>query len=128
VSFSAFIAQYYEERLHAYERLDLARCAEAELLEIAGEASALHKFLTDILEEDYTATVNRLTGQTDAMHRLQRFLSTVLLHLGGPSERERFYLFPDLIPLPQITPNFRQGMQSKPCSWGRLSVLPASAR
>jgi hypothetical protein len=51
VSFSAFIAQYYEERLHAYERLDLARCAEAELLDIAGEASALHKFLTDLLEE-----------------------------------------------------------------------------
>jgi hypothetical protein len=49
VSFSAFIAQYYEERLHAYERLDLARCAEAELLDIAGEASALHKFLTDLL-------------------------------------------------------------------------------
>jgi len=52
----------------------------------------------------------------------------VLPHLGGPSERERFYLFPDLIPLPQITPNFRRGMQSKSGSWGRFSVLPASAR
>jgi hypothetical protein len=66
-----FIAQYYEERLHAYERLDLARCAEAELLDIAGEASTLHKFLTDILEEGYTATVNRRIEQTNAMHRLQ---------------------------------------------------------
>jgi hypothetical protein len=73
VSFSAFIAQYYEERLHAYERLDLARCAEAELLDIAGEASALHKSLTDLLEEGYPATVNRLIEQTDAMHRLQIF-------------------------------------------------------
>ena len=100
----------------------------AELLEIAGEASALHKFLTDILEEGYTATVNRLIEQTDAMHRLQRFLSIVLPRLGGPSERERFYLFPDLIPLPQVTPNFRRGMQSKSGSWGRFSVLPASAR
>jgi len=103
VSFFAFIAQYYAERLHAYERLDLARCSEAELLDMAGEASALHKFLTDILEEGYTATVNRLVGQTDAFNRLQRLLSTVLPQLGGASERERFYLFPDLIPLPQIT-------------------------
>ena len=103
MSFFAFVAQYYEERLHFYERLDLTRCSEAELLDIAGEASALHKFLTDILEEGYTATVNRLVGQTDAINRLQQFLSTVLQHLGGPSERERFYLFPDLIPLPQLT-------------------------
>jgi len=103
VSFFAFIAQYYEERLHFYERLDLTRCAETALLDIAGEASALHKFLIDILEEGYTTTVNRLVGQTDALNRLQRFLSTVLQHLGGPSERERFYLFPDLIPLPQLT-------------------------
>jgi hypothetical protein len=103
VSFFAFVAQYYEERLHFYERLDLKQCSAAELLDIAGEASALHKFLTDILEEGYTTTVNRLVGQTNAMHRLQQFLSTVLPHLGGPSERERFYLFPDLIPLPQLT-------------------------
>jgi hypothetical protein len=103
VSFVAFVAQYYEERLHSYERLDLTRCSEAELLDIAGEASALQKFLIDILEEGYTATVNRLVEQTNAMHRLQQFLSTVLPQLGGPSERERFYLFPDFIPLPQIT-------------------------
>jgi hypothetical protein len=103
VSFFAFVAQYYEERLHWYEHLDLTRCSEAALLDIAGEASALHKFLTDILEEGYTTTVNRLVGQTDAVNRLQQFLSTVLPHLGGPSERERFYLFPDLIPLPQLT-------------------------
>jgi hypothetical protein len=57
VSFSVFIAHYYEERLHAYECLDLTRCAEAELLDIAAEASALHKFLTDILEGGYTTTV-----------------------------------------------------------------------
>jgi hypothetical protein len=103
VSFFAFVAQYYEERLHWYECLDLTRCSEAALLDIAGEASALHKFLIDILEEGYTTTVNRLVGQTNAMHRLQQFLSTVLQHLGGPSEWERFYLFPDLIPLPQLT-------------------------
>jgi hypothetical protein len=103
VSFFAFVAQYYEERLHFYERLDLTRCAETALLDIAGEASALHKFLIDILEEGYTTTVNRLVGQTDALNRLQQFLSTVLPQLGGLSERERFYLFPDLIPLPQLT-------------------------
>ena len=103
MSFFAFVAQYYEDRLQFYERLDLTRCAEAALLDIAGEASALHKFLTDILEEGYTTTVNRLVRQTNAMHRLQQFLSTVLPHLGGSSERERFYLFPDLIPLPQLT-------------------------
>jgi hypothetical protein len=103
VSFVAFVAQYYAERLHWYERLDLTRYTETALLDVAGEASALHKFLIDILEEGYTTTVNRLVGQTDAINRLQRFLSTVLQHLGGPSERERFYLFPDLIPLPQLT-------------------------
>jgi hypothetical protein len=103
VSFFAFVAQYYEERLQFYERLDLTRCSEAVLLDIAGEASALHKFLTDILEEGYTTTVKRLVGQTDAFNRLQQFLSTVLPYLGGPSERERFYLFPDLIPLPQLS-------------------------
>jgi hypothetical protein len=103
VSFVAFVAQYYAERLHWYEHLDLTRCTEAALLDIAGEASALHKFLIDILEEGYTTTVNRLVGQTDALNRLQQLLSTVLSHVGGPSERERFYLFPDLIPLPQLT-------------------------
>jgi hypothetical protein len=103
VSFFAFVAQYYAERLHWYECLDLTACSEAALLDIAGEASALHKFLTDILEEGYTTTVNRLIGQTDAFNRLQRFLSIVLPQLGGFSERERFYLFPDLIPLPQLT-------------------------
>jgi hypothetical protein len=103
VSFVAFVAQYYAERLHWYEHLNLTRCAEVALLDIAGEASALHKFLIDILEEGYTTTVNRLVEQTNAMHRLQQFLSTVLPHLGSPSERERFYLFPDLIPLPQLT-------------------------
>jgi hypothetical protein len=103
VSFFAFVAQYYAERLHWYEHLDLTRCAEAALLDIAGEASALHKFLIDILEEGYAITVNRLVRQTDAFDRLQRFLSTVLPHLGGPSAREHFYLFPDLIPLPQFT-------------------------
>ena len=72
MSFSAFMAQYYEERLHSYERLDLARCPEAALLDVAGEASALHKFLTDILEEGYSATVNRLVGQTDAMQHVER--------------------------------------------------------
>jgi hypothetical protein len=103
VSFFAFVAQYYAERLHWYEHLDLTRCSEVALLDIAGEASALHKFLIDILEEGYTTTVNRLVEQTNAMHRLQQFLSTVLPQLGGSSERERFYLFPDFIPLPQLT-------------------------
>jgi hypothetical protein len=103
VSFVAFVAQYYAERLHWYEHLDLTRCAEAALLDIAGEASALQKYLTDIAEEGYTITVNRLVRQTDALNRLQQFLSTVLAHLEGPSARERFYLFPKLTPLPQLT-------------------------
>jgi len=103
VSFFAFIAQYYAERLHAYEQLDFMQCSEAALLDIAGEASALQKYLTDIAEEGYTITVNRLVTQTDAFNRLQRFLSTVLAHLGGPSARERFYLFPERIVLPQLT-------------------------
>jgi hypothetical protein len=102
VSFFTFVAQYYAERLHAYEHLDLTRCSAAELLDLAGEASALHKFLTDILEEGYTATVNRFVGQTDAMNRLQQFLTTVLHVLGPPSERERFYLVPDPVCLDHL--------------------------
>ena len=62
MSFFAFVAQYYAERLHWYAHLDLTRCTEAALLAIAGEASALQKFLTEILEEGYTTTVNRLVG------------------------------------------------------------------
>ena len=103
MSFFAFITHYYAERLHFYEQLDLTRCAETALLDIAGEASALQKYLTDIAEEGYTITVNRLVRQTDAVNRLQQFLSTVLAHLGGPSAREHFYLFPELIALPQLT-------------------------
>ena len=90
MSFVGFIAPYHEERLHFYERLDLTRCPEAELLDVAGEASALHKFLTDILEEGYTNTVDRLVGQTDALNRLQRFLAMVLRHLGGPRNVNAF--------------------------------------
>jgi hypothetical protein len=103
VSFFAFIAHYYAERLRLYEQLDLTQCSEVALLDIAGEASALQKYLTDIAEEGYTITVNRLVRQTDAVNRLQQFLSTVLAHLGGPSAREHFYLFPELIALPQLT-------------------------
>ena len=51
MSFFTFVAQYYVERLHVYEHLDLTRCSAAQLLGVAGEASALHKFLTDIVEE-----------------------------------------------------------------------------
>ena len=68
MSFSAFITPYYEERLNFYERLDLARCSEAELLDSAGEASALHKFLIDILEEGYTDH-GEPTCRTDRCHQ-----------------------------------------------------------
>ena len=121
MSFFTFVAQYYVERLHVYEQLDLTRCSEAQLLNIAEEASALHKFLTDILEEGYTATVDRFVGQTNAMNRLQRFLSTVLPQLGEPSERERFYLFPELIPLPQLTPEAFTG--GRTMSYRRTSII-----
>ncbi len=102
MSFSAFIAQYYEERLQHYERLDLRRCAETELLDAAGEASSLRKFLADILEEGYTTAVNMLTERIDAVNRLQRFLSAALHVLGPPSERERFYLMPEPVRLDHL--------------------------
>jgi hypothetical protein len=85
MSFFTFVAQYYVERLRVYEQLDLTRCSAAQLLDVAGEASALHKFLTDIVEEGYTATVDRFVGQTDALTRLQQFLSTAL-HVLGPQQ------------------------------------------
>ena len=88
--------QSLQERLAFYESLYLGQLSETELIDVAGEASSLHKFLIDIMEEGYTAAVNQLIAQTDAMNRLQRFLSTVLHVLGPPSERERFYLYPDI--------------------------------
>ena len=99
MSSSAFRVKYYRERLAVYERVDLAQCPQAELLALAGEASSLYKFLTDIIEEGYAATVQKLTAQTDALNRLQRFLSDALDVLGPPSEHERFYLMPDPVVL-----------------------------
>ena len=63
VSSSAFRNQYYQERLAFYESLDLSQVSEPELLAVAGEASSLQKFLTDILEEGYVDAVNRCAPQ-----------------------------------------------------------------
>ena len=95
MSFWAFIVPYYEGRLQHYESLDLGRCGECELLAAAREASALRKFLTDLVEEGYTDTEALLRDQADAADRLQRFLSAALETLGPPPERERFYLVPE---------------------------------
>ena len=110
MSFSVFRNQYYEERLSYYEGLDLSRLSEATLLDAAGEASSLHKFLTDIIEEGYAAAVNRLVAQTDAINRLQRFLAAALPQLGALSERERFYLFPEpMAPAQLASSSFEAG-------------------
>lgn len=95
MSFWAFIVPYYEGRLRHYEGLDLGRCSEGELLAAAREASALRKFLADLVEEGYTDTVALLRDRTDAAGRLQRFLGAALEILGPPPERERFYLIPE---------------------------------
>jgi hypothetical protein len=62
VSSSAFRHRYYQERLAFYESLDLRQVSETELLAVAGEASSLQKFLTDILEEGYAGAVHRLVA------------------------------------------------------------------
>ena len=82
MSFWAFIVPYYEARLQHYESLDLGRCGECELLAAAREASALRKFLTDLVEEGYTDTEALLRDRADAADRLQRFLSAALETLG----------------------------------------------
>jgi hypothetical protein len=111
VSSSDFRNQYYQERLAFYESLNLSQVSATELLVVAGEASSLQKFLTDILEEGYPGAVNRLVAHTDAVNRLQRFLSSILHILGPPSERERFYLFPEPISLDLIPmESFEGGM------------------
>jgi hypothetical protein len=99
MSFLEFMTGYYQERLGFYERLDLGHCTDAELTEVGGEASALKKFLSDILEEGYEEVVSRLVAQTDAIDRLHRFLPMVLQRLGVEPEEERFYLWPDRIRL-----------------------------
>jgi len=99
MSFFEFMTPYYQERLQFYERLNLGRCTEAELIDIGGEASSLQKFLFDILEEGYEETVSRLGARTDALNRLQRFLSVVFQRLGPEQARERFYLFPERLQL-----------------------------
>lgn len=95
MSFWNFIVPYYEARLQQYERLDLGRCSEGELLAAARETSAWRKFLADLVQEGYTDTEALLRDQTDAADRLQRFLGTALETLGPPPERERFYLIPE---------------------------------
>ena len=76
VSSSAFRNQYYQERLAFYESLDLSQVSEPELLAVAGEASSLQKFLTDILEEGYVDAVNRCApqkmGSTNAKHSINQ--------------------------------------------------------
>ena len=97
MSFWAFIVPYYEGRLRHYESFDLGHCADGELLAAAQEASALHKFLADLVEEGYTDTEALLQERTDAADRLQRFLDAALETLGPPPERERFYLIPERV-------------------------------
>ncbi len=99
MSSSAFRLNYYSERLSTYEQLDLTQCPEAELLALAGEASSLYKFLTDIIEEGYAFSVQKLTDEIDAINRLQQFIASALDILGPPSEHERFYLMPDPVSL-----------------------------
>ena len=74
MSFWSVIVPYYESRLQHYERLDLARCGEEELLAIALEASAL------------------LREGTGAADPLQGFLGVALEILGPPPECEWFCL------------------------------------
>ena len=103
MSFWAFIVPYYEGRLQHYEGLDLGRCAEGELLAAAREASALRKFIADLVEEGYTDTAALLGDGIGAAVRLRRFLGAALEVLGPPAERERFYLIPEAVRL-QIPP------------------------
>ena len=95
MSFLAFMVPYNEARLQHVEGLDLASCGEKELLAAAREASALRKFLADLVEEGYTDTAALLGDRTDAAGRLQRFLGAAFDILGPPPERERFYLVPE---------------------------------
>ena len=108
MSFWAFIVPYYEGRLRHYEGLDLGRCAERELLAAAREASALRKFLADLVEEGYTDTAELLRQRTGAAGRLQRFVGAALEVLGPPPERERFYLIPEPVgvPIPPVEEAF----------------------
>ena len=83
---------YYEARLRHCEGLDPGRCGEHELLAAAREASALRKFLADLVEGGYNDAAALLRGRDGAADRLQRFLGAALEALGPPPERERFYL------------------------------------
>src|SRR2546425_2111980 len=106
------MTHYYQERLQFYERLDLGGCTEAELLEVGAEASSLQKFLVDIFEEGYEATVKSLVAQTDAVNRLHRFLPALLQRLAPLHAQERFYLFPERIQLVPLSFETSAGSKS----------------
>nr|VFJ65129.1 MAG: hypothetical protein BECKFW1821A_GA0114235_11912 [Candidatus Kentron sp. FW] len=97
-----FLTRYYQARLQYFERRDPGHRSMDELLDVAGEASSLHKVLMDFAEEGYTDTVDQIVSQTDALERLQRILTTALQRLGPPSEAERFYLCPEPVRMDTI--------------------------
>lgn len=94
-----FLTQYFQTRLHDFERIDLD-CAADSLRKMITEASALHKFILDSYEEGYTESTDQIVTQTNALNRLQKIQKnlTIALHkLGHSIELKDFYLCPELV-------------------------------
>jgi hypothetical protein len=92
-----FFIQYYQSRINYYNSTECNLASGTELLKIAAEASALRKILLDASDEGYADFVGAIIAQTNALEQLQHFLTAALARLGPPSEKERFYLYPELV-------------------------------
>lgn len=91
-----FLEKTYFSKLMHYESIGVCQVSESQLVKIVAEASSFYKILLDLKDEGYTY-VDTVVAQTDALERLQRFISTGLARLGPPSEKERFYLYPEVV-------------------------------
>ncbi|MEZ4732221.1 MAG: hypothetical protein R3E79_34320 [Caldilineaceae bacterium] len=92
-----------------YESVECIHAPLSELVEIVAEASSFHKILLDLKAEGYSY-IDDLVAQTDALARLQNFLTKGLARLGPPSEKERFHLYPEVIEINGLAdPQFADG-------------------
>jgi hypothetical protein len=71
-----FLVKFYNSIINYYDSIECSQPSELELLKIATEASSLYKILLDYYDEGYTYLADPIIAQTDALERLDQFLTT----------------------------------------------------
>ena len=92
-----FLVRLYNSTLNYYESKECRQASDPKLVKIVAEASSFYKVLLDFKDEGYTYCVDAIVAQTNALERLQKFISTGLARLGPPSKKKRFYLYPEVV-------------------------------